>query len=393
MRVYAPVGSHNELLPYLVRRLLENGANSSFINQLNDEGLDLDQLVENPCERVQALQCQPHPHIPLPRDLYGAKRRNACGWDLSDPLVVARLDEQLQQACRETWRASSRVGGEDGDGEVRALRSPADRGQIVGYVTEASADLVDRAMHLAAETAPDWDDLGGRRRGEHLLRAAELFEQDAPRLIASVVREGGRTLADAVAELRETVDYCRYYAGQAEREFERPSVLPGPTGEQNELRLHGRGVFACISPWNFPLAIFVGQIAEALAAGNTVVAKPARQTPITGYAAVRILQRAGVPGQVLPCCPEAGPRLAAGVLSHAALSGVALTGSTETARVIQRALAERRGPILPLIAETGGQNVMIADSSALPEQLVADVVQSAFNSAGQRCNASKPAPG
>jgi hypothetical protein len=223
VRVYAPVGSHNELLPYLVRRLLENGANSSFINQLNDEGLDLDQLVENPCERVQALQCQPHPHIPLPRDLYGAKRRNACGWDLSDPLVVARLDEQLQQACRKTWRASSRVGGEDGDGEVRALRSPADCGQIVGYVTEASADLVDRAMHLAAETAPDWDDLGGRRRGEHLLRAAELFAQDAPRLIASVVREGGRTLADAVAELRETVDYCRYYAAQAEREFERPT--------------------------------------------------------------------------------------------------------------------------------------------------------------------------
>jgi RHH-type proline utilization regulon transcriptional repressor/proline dehydrogenase/delta 1-pyrroline-5-carboxylate dehydrogenase len=328
VRVYAPVGSHDELLPYLVRRLLENGANSSFINQLSDEGLDLDQLVENPCERMRALECQPHPHIPLPRDLYGAERRNASGWDLSDPLVVARLEEQLRKACHETWRVGSRVGGEDCDGKVRALPSPADRGQIVGYVAEAGAELVDRAMGLAAAAAPDWDALGGERRGEYLLRAAELFEQDAPQLIARVVREGGRTIADAVAELREAVDYCRYYARQAQREFERPRVLPGPTGEQNELQLHGRGVFACISPWNFPLAIFVGQIAAALAAGNTVVAKP-----------------------------------------------------------VQRALAERRGPILPLIAETGGQNVMIADSSALPEQLVADVVQSAFNSAGQRCSA------
>jgi RHH-type proline utilization regulon transcriptional repressor/proline dehydrogenase/delta 1-pyrroline-5-carboxylate dehydrogenase len=387
VRVYAPVGSHDELLPYLVRRLLENGANSSFINQLSDEGLDLDQLVENPCERMQALECQPHPHIPLPRNLYGAERRNASGWDLSDPLVVARLETQLREACQETWRVGSRVGGEDCDGKVRALHSPADRGQIVGYVAEAGAELVDRAMGLAAAAAPDWDALGGERRGEYLLRAAELFEQDAPQLIARVVREGGRTIADAVAELREAVDYCRYYARQAQHEFERPRVLPGPTGEQNELQLHGRGVFACISPWNFPLAIFVGQIAAALAAGNTVVAKPARQTPITGYAAVRILERAGIPGQVLHLLPGRGAGIGSRVLSSAALSGVALTGSTDTAWVIQRALAERRGPILPLIAETGGQNVMIADSSALPEQLVADVVQSAFNSAGQRCSA------
>ncbi len=387
VRVYAPVGSHDELLPYLVRRLLENGANSSFINQLSDQGLDLDQLVENPCDRVQTLQCQPHPHIPLPRDLYGAERPNALGWDLSDPLVIARLEEQLQQAWGATWRASSRVGGEDGDGEARALDSPADRGQVIGHVAEASAELIDRAMDLAAGAAPDWDMLGGKRRGECLLRAAELFEQDAPRLIACIVGEGGRTIADAVAELREAVDYCRYYGCQAQREFELPRVLPGPTGEQNELRLHGRGVFVCISPWNFPLAIFVGQITAALAAGNAVVAKPARQTPITGYAAVRILERAGIPGEVLHLLPGDGADIGRRVLTHAALSGVALTGSTETAWVIQRALAQRRGPIVPLIAETGGQNVMIADSSALPEQLVADVVQSAFNSAGQRCSA------
>jgi len=387
VRVYAPVGSHHELLPYLVRRLLENGANSSFINQLSDEHLDLDRLVDNPCERMQQLECQPHPRIPLPRKLYGAERSNALGWDLSDPLEVARLDEQLRRACQETWYASARVGGEDCEGEARVLRSPADREQIVGYVIEAGAELVDRAVAIAAESAPDWDALGGKRRGEYLLRAAELFEQEAPRLIARVIREGGRTVADAVAELREAVDYCRYYALQAQREFERPRVLPGPTGEHNELQLHGRGVFACISPWNFPLAIFVGQIVAALAAGNTVVAKPARQTPITGYQAVRILQHAGIPGAVLHLLPGEGADIGGRLFASAGLAGVALTGSTDTAWVIQRALAARRGPILPLIAETGGQNAMIADSSALPEQLVADVVQSAFNSAGQRCSA------
>jgi len=387
VRVYAPVGSHDELLPYLVRRLLENGANSSFVNQLSDERLTLDQLVENPCERMQQLECQPHPHIPLPRDLYGEQRVNARGWDLSDPLVVAGLEAQLREAWRESWRASSRVNGEDRDGALRPLHSPADRTRVIGRVREAPAQLVDQALDAAAEAAPEWDALGGRRRADCLLRAAELFEQEAPRLIARVVREGGRTIPDAVAELREAVDYCRYYALQAQREFAQPRVLPGPTGEQNELRLHGRGVFACISPWNFPLAIFVGQIAAALAAGNAVMAKPARQTPLTGYEAVRLMQRAGVPGTVLQFVPGGGAEIGARLLRHRALAGVALTGSTDTAWLIQRALAERRGPIVPLIAETGGQNVMIADSSALPEQLVADVVQSAFNSAGQRCSA------
>jgi len=336
---------------------------------------------------MQRLDCQPHPCIPLPRDLYGEQRVNALGWDLSDPLVVERLGVQLSQAWRETWRASSRIAGEDRDGELRQLYNPADGAQLVGEVSEAPGHLVDQALSVAAAAAPEWDALGGSRRADCLLRAAELFQQEAPRLIARVVREGGRTIPDAVAELREAVDYCRYYAAHAQREFEQPRVLSGPTGERNELRLHGRGVFACISPWNFPLAIFVGQIVAALAAGNTVVAKPARQTPITGYEAVRLLQRAGVPGAVLQFLPGAGAEIGVGLWRHRALGGVALTGSTDTAWAIQRALAERRGPIVPLIAETGGQNVMIADSSALPEQLVADVVQSAFNSAGQRCSA------
>jgi RHH-type proline utilization regulon transcriptional repressor/proline dehydrogenase/delta 1-pyrroline-5-carboxylate dehydrogenase len=387
VRVYAPVGSHDELLPYLVRRLLENGANTSFVNQLNDDELDLDQLVDNPCERIAALDCQPHPQIPLPADLYGAGRRNARGWDLSDPLVVERLQVQLEQACAEPWRAAPRVAGQDCEGETRELVNPADREQTIGQITEASQALVDRALAVAADAASAWDRLGGARRAEHLLRAADLFEQNAPRLIARVIREGGRTIPDAVSELREAVDYCRYYARQAQDEFEHPRLLPGPTGERNELRLHGRGVFACISPWNFPLAIFVGQIAAALAAGNTVVAKPARQTPLTGYEAVSLLHQAGIPGEALHFLPGSGSRIGERLFASDRLAGVVLTGSTETAWVIQRALAERRGPIVPLIAETGGQNIMIADSSALPEQLVVDVLQSAFNSAGQRCSA------
>ncbi len=387
VRIYAPVGSHEELLPNLVRRLLKNGANSSFINQLSDARLDLDQLVENPCERIEAVDCQPHPHIPRPPDLYGAERKNARGWDLSDPLVLDQLVTQLQLACEEPWHAAARVGGEDCGGEARALPNPADRDQLVGRIAEADAELVDRALGLAADAAPAWDELGGVRRGEYLLQAAELFERQAPRLVARVVREGGRTVPDALAELREAVDYCRYYAHQAQREFESPTVLPGPTGERNELQLHGRGVFACISPWNFPLAIFVGQIAAALAAGNTVVAKPARQTPLTGHAAISILHEAGIPAEVLHFLPGAGAEIGSRLFSNARLGGVALTGSTDTAWVIQRALAERRAAIIPLIAETGGQNVMIADSSALPEQLVVDVLQSAFNSAGQRCSA------
>ncbi|MGD8614856.1 MAG: bifunctional proline dehydrogenase/L-glutamate gamma-semialdehyde dehydrogenase PutA [Gammaproteobacteria bacterium] len=387
VRVYAPVGSHDELLPYLVRRLLENGANTSFINQLNDDELDLDRLVDNPCERVAALDCQRHPHIPLPRDLYGTERRNSRGWDLTDPVVVERLGTQLEQACAQPWRSAARVAGEDREGEIRELVSPANREHRIGQVAEAGDALVERALAVAADAASAWDQLGGARRAEHLLRAADLFEQHGPRLMARVIREGGRTIPDAVSELREAVDYCRYYARQAQQEFERPRLLPGPTGERNELWLRGRGVFVCISPWNFPLAIFVGQIVGALAAGNTVIAKPARQTPLTGYEAVALLHRAGVPGEVLQFLPGSGSRIGERLFASPRLAGVAMTGSTETARRIQQALATRRGPIVPLIAETGGQNIMIADSSALPEQLVVDVLESAFNSAGQRCSA------
>lgn len=387
VRIYAPVGSHEELLPYLVRRLLENGANSSFINQLADEGTALDELVENPCDHIDALGCQPHPDIPLPVALYGDERRNARGWDLSDPDVLSRFDERISEVCSETWYAAACVGGEELRAEGRPLLNPADSGRTVGDVVEVDSATVDRALAIAADAASGWDRAGGRQRARYLYKTADLFEARAAELVARIVCEGGRTLRDALSEVREAVDFCRYYAFRAEQEFATAMALPGPAGERNELQLHGRGVFACISPWNFPLAIFVGQIAAALAAGNTVLAKPARQTPLTGYQAVRLMYEAGVPAEVLHFLPGSGTAIGRQLCADQRLGGVAFTGSTDTAWNIQRALADRRGPIVPLIAETGGQNVMIADSSALPEQLVIDVLQSAFNSAGQRCSA------
>ena len=387
LRIYAPVGSHEELLPYLVRRLLENGANSSFINQLTDAHTDIETLVENPCRHIEAVHCQAHPRIPLPVNLYGEARRNSRGWDLADADTLAALGAKLEQGIRQEWQVSALVPGTGNGGGLRSVMNPANRMEQLGSVREASSGQVERALSTAAAAAVSWDGQGGAGRATCLRRAADLLEERSEDLLARVIREGGRTLPDSIAELREAVDYCRYYAWRAEQEFEQPQVLPGPTGEHNELRLHGRGVFACISPWNFPLAIFVGQVAAALAAGNAVLAKPARQTPLTACLAVRLLHEAGVPPEVLHFLPGSGSIIGQQLFADPRLAGVAFTGSTETAWTIQRALAQRDGPIVPLIAETGGQNVMIADSSALPEQLVVDVLQSAFNSAGQRCSA------
>jgi len=387
VRVYAPVGSHEQLLPYLVRRLLENGANSSFINQLNDAHTDIDALVGNPCRHVEAVHCRPHPRIPLPVQLYGEARRNARGWDLADPGTLARLGERLEEQISQEWHTAALVSGREDGGRERLVFNPANPSERLGRVAEAGRQQVEQALSAAAGAAVSWDQQGGILRATCLRRAADLFETQAEALLARVIREGGRTLSDSIAELREAVDYCRYYAWRAEQEFEQPQRLPGPTGERNELQLHGRGVFACISPWNFPLAIFTGQVAAALAAGNSVLAKPARLTPLTAGLAIRLFHQAGVPSEVLHFLPGSGCAIGQQLFADPRLAGVAFTGSTETAWDIQRALARRRGPIVPLIAETGGQNVMIADSSALPEQLVVDVMQSAFNSAGQRCSA------
>ena len=387
VRVYAPVGSHEDLLAYLVRRLLENGANTSFVNRIVDESLPVEEIVADPVARVRRLDAVPHPSIPLPRDLYGAERPNAVGLDLSDPLVLGPLGRRMGEAATAGWRGHPIVGGGEQKGPAREVRDPADRGRVVGSVVEAGPEQVDQALARAARAAPDWDATPAGERAACLERAANLMEARMAELMALCVREAGKTIMDAVAEVREAVDFCRYYAARARADFGAPKVMPGPTGERNELSLHGRGVFVCISPWNFPLAIFTGQVTAALAAGNAVIAKPAEQTPMIATAAVRLFHQAGVPGKVLHLLPGDGPRVGGPLIADPRTAGVAFTGSTEVAKLINETLAKRGGPIVPLIAETGGQNAMIVDSTALPEQVVRDVIISAFHSAGQRCSA------
>jgi len=382
VRIYAPVGSHKELLAYLVRRLLENGANSSFVNRIADEEVSLDDLVRDPVADLDALEPKRNPKIPLPQEIFGQARRNSAGVDLSDPLVREPLLSRLAKLEGRSWKAAP--GGGRGDG--KPVRSPHDHRIEVGTVIEASEADVDRLVRTAAAAQQAWDELGGEGRARLLDRTADLFEENREEFFSLCVREGGKTLPDAVLEVREAVDFLRFYASEARRQFTHPQVLPGPTGEQNELRMHGRGVFVCISPWNFPLAIFTGPVAAALAAGNTAIAKPAEQTPLIGALAIDLMHRAGIPAEVVQLAPGDG-KVGAALTSHPMIAGVAFTGSTEVARIINRTLAERNGPIIPFIAETGGQNAMIVDSSALPEQVTRDVMSSAFQSAGQRCSA------
>jgi RHH-type proline utilization regulon transcriptional repressor/proline dehydrogenase/delta 1-pyrroline-5-carboxylate dehydrogenase len=383
-RVYAPVGGHEDLLAYLVRRLLENGANTSFVNRLVDERAPIEALIADPVARLKALATKPHPRIKLPRDLY-PDRRNSHGIDLSDPTRLAELSRSLAAATSPSWSSAPIIGGTEEAGATRAVSDPADRRRIAGWVTEASEEQIERALAIAAKAAPGWDRTPGEQRARFLERAGDLLEERMSQFIAMIVREGGRTVPDALAEVREAIDHCRYDATRLRAEFAAPAELPGPTGERNLLELHGRGVFACISPWNFPLAIFLGQIAGALAAGNAVIAKPAEQTPLVAAAAIRLLHEAGIPPEVIQLLPGEGP-VGAKLVADARIAGIAFTGSTDTARAINQSLAQRPGPIVPFIAETGGQNALIADSSALPEQLIADVLTSAFDSTGQRCS-------
>ncbi|HVL79853.1 MAG TPA: bifunctional proline dehydrogenase/L-glutamate gamma-semialdehyde dehydrogenase PutA, partial [Sphingomicrobium sp.] len=385
VRIYAPVGSHEDLLAYLVRRLLENGANSSFVNRIADDQVSLDELIRDPVAELEQLEPKRNPAIALPRDIFGPQRRNSAGVDLSDPLIREPLLERLKSLEGRSWTAAP---GKGGDREGTFVTSPHDRRVTVGTVIEANEADVDRMARAALAAQPKWDALGGEARSRLLDRAADLFEEHREELFSLCIREGGKTLPDAVLEVREAVDFLRYYASEARRQFTRPLPLPGPTGEQNELRLHGRGVFACISPWNFPLAIFIGPVAAALAAGNTAIAKPAEQTPLIGAFAVELMHQAGFGLDIVQLAPGDG-RVGAALTAHPAIAGVAFTGSTEVARAINRTLAQRDGPIIPFIAETGGQNAMIVDSSALPEQVTRDVVASAFQSAGQRCSACR----
>ena len=392
-RVYAPVGSHEDLLPYLVRRLLENGANSSFVNRITDEDVPVAELVRDPVAVVSGFDSIPHPRIPLPRDLYshqGFDRNNSMGLNLADDNALAGLAAQMA-AHTGPWRAAPLVPGAlDAVLEPVVVRNPADRRQVVGQWQPGNEATVDRALANAVAAQPAWDRTPAASRAAILEHAADLLEQRMPQFMSMCVREAGKTIPDSVAEVREAVDFLRYYAAQARARFGAPEQMPGPTGESNQLQLQGRGVFVCISPWNFPLAIFLGQVAAALAAGNAVVAKPAEQTSLVGHAAVQLLHEAGIPEAVLQFVPGDGATVGAALTSDARVAGVAFTGSTETARAINRALAAREDAgIAVLIAETGGQNALIADSSALPEQLVKDAIASAFTSAGQRCSAAR----
>ena len=386
-RIYAPVGSHEDLLAYLVRRLLENGANSSFVNRLSDDAAPVCEIVRDPVTVTAEIRDIPNPQILMPEHLYGDERRNSLGILLSDPAVLTPLLQQIEVSMQTPRTAGPLVDGESFKGPRETAFDPADLSRIVGHLAMSDGAAIERALASASVAAAGWDGLGGRARAQYLDRAADLFEANRAELMGLCVREGGKTLPDALSEVREAEDFLRYYAARARAEFDAPQALPGPVGENNQISLHGRGVFCCISPWNFPLAIFTGQVAAALAAGNAVVAKPAEQTGLIAFRAVQLLHQAGVPVEALHLLPGAGELVGAALVSDARIAGVAFTGSMDVARAINRRLAQRAGPIIPFIAETGGQNVMIADSSALPEQLIDDVVRSAFNSAGQRCSA------
>jgi RHH-type proline utilization regulon transcriptional repressor/proline dehydrogenase/delta 1-pyrroline-5-carboxylate dehydrogenase len=386
-RIYAPVGNHEDLLPYLVRRLLENGANTSFVNRILDESIEVKDIVVDPIDETRENDAAPHTAIPAPPDIFAPERINSHGYNIADRRISHDLLQAMQGHTGKDRRAMPIVGGKNRKGKIVTSVNPADLSEVVGNCSLADHTAVDRALQLAHAAQADWDRTPVDERSRVLEKVADLYEEHGPELMALCVAEAGKTVPDALAELREAVDFIRYYAAQARKSFGEPERLPGPTGERNTLGLRGRGVFLCISPWNFPLAIFTGQIAAALAAGNTVLAKPAEQTPVVAHRAVELFLKAGIPPDTLHFLPGDGAKIGGYAAADNRVAGVAFTGSTETARLINQTLASRDGPLGVLIAETGGQNAMFVDSSALPEQVVLDSVYSAFNSAGQRCSA------
>ena len=384
VRIYAPVGGHKALLAYLVRRLLENGANTSFVNRMADSEVPVSDMTGDPVAELSAKEPKRNPTIPLPAAIFGA-RANSAGVDLTDRPAMELLTAKLDKLSAKQWAAAPTIGADEA-AEQHSITAPQDCSDNVGTVTYASEQSIENAVAAAQSVQTGWDALGGEKRALLLEEAAHLFEAHTAEFLSLCIREAGKSLPDAISELREAVDFLRYYAGEARRLFRATHTLPGPTGEENLLRLHGRGIFGTISPWNFPLAIFIGPAAAALAAGNCVLTKPAQQTPLIAALAVKLCHDAGIPEEVLQLIPGDGA-VGAALTAHRDICGVAFTGSTSTARAINRSLAMRDGPIATLIAETGGLNAMIVDSSALPEQVVRDVVASAFQSAGQRCSA------
>jgi RHH-type transcriptional regulator, proline utilization regulon repressor / proline dehydrogenase / delta 1-pyrroline-5-carboxylate dehydrogenase len=391
-RIYAPVGGHEDLLAYLVRRLLENGANTSFVNRLADEHAPIDEIVRDPVaaatehrERNGAAMGQPKPS-----EIFLPERTNSAGLALTERHVRAALVHRIGVELAPSFAVGPIVAGEtySGGDTVSLVLCPHDRRERVGTVQAATAAHIDAALASAHAAAHRWERTPVETRAAMLDRAADLFERDAVRLIAVIVREAGKTLDNAHGDVREAVDFLRYYAARARAALANPALLLGPTGERNTLELRGRGPFVAIAPWNFPLAIFTGQVAAALVAGNPVLAKPAAQTPVTAFLAVELLHEAGIPRDVLHLLTGGGA-VGTALVKDRRTVGVVFTGSNATAASIQRALVDRGGPIPPFIAETGGINAMIADSSALPEQVVRDIVRSAFDSAGQRCSAAR----
>ncbi|MFK0572275.1 bifunctional proline dehydrogenase/L-glutamate gamma-semialdehyde dehydrogenase PutA [Endozoicomonas sp.] len=388
VRIYAPVGSHKDLLPYLVRRLLENGANSSFVHRLVDAKTPIASLVKHPVDILKSRVCFQNDQISLPPDIYGSERKNSLGVNVDIESQWQPFHQKVQHFMAHDWNQGPWIDGQlNQTAEAAEIFCPYDRSQLAGHLRWSDEAQVEAVTGVAVAAFDPWNTTPAEQRAKCLEKLADLLEDNREELVALCHREAGKTLHDAIDEVREAVDFCRYYANQAREKFSSSMVMAGPTGESNELRLCGRGVFLCISPWNFPLAIFVGQITAALAAGNAVIAKPAEQTGLIAGRAVELMLEAGIPGGVIQLLPGDGATIGSRLVADERIAGVAFTGSTETARVINQALANRSGPIVPLIAETGGQNAMIVDSTALPEQVVNDVILSAFGSAGQRCSA------
>ncbi len=383
-RIYAPVGGHRDLLAYLVRRLLENGANSSFVAAVGNPKVKIEDLLKSPAALLDAGSAR-NRGIVMPNAIYGL-RKDSEGVEFGYSAERDALSKGIAKQSFPMADATALIGGRPGKGAARPILSPVDGVTLAGTVAEASPEEAAVAIDSAAKGFKTWSRMPVEGRAAALERMADLLEENRDRLMALLAVEAGKTQADGIAEIREAVDFCRYYALEARSLFGAGKLMPGPTGEENRYRFRGRGVFLCISPWNFPLAIFLGQVSAALVAGNAVIAKPAPQTPLIAYEAVRLLLEAGVPAEALQFVPG-GPAIGAALVDNPRIAGVAFTGSTATAQAINRALAAKDGPIVPLIAETGGINAMIVDATALPEQVSDDVIMSAFRSAGQRCSA------
>jgi RHH-type proline utilization regulon transcriptional repressor/proline dehydrogenase/delta 1-pyrroline-5-carboxylate dehydrogenase len=384
-RTYAPVGSHRDLLAYLVRRLLENGANSSFVALAADDAIPVAILLRRPADIIGSADKAMHPNISLPRDLFWPQRPNSRGIEFGDRRALSKLLADVAAGTKPI-AATPLIEGVVASGTARQLVSPIDMTSGIGSIVEATPAEANTAVVAAHAAFWRWSATPAPTRAAALEKAADLLESRAAHFIALLQSEGGKTLDDALSEVREATDFCRYYAAQGRKLFGQGEAMPGPTGESNALFLRGRGVFAAISPWNFPLAIFLGQVTAALMAGNAVIAKPAEQTPLIAFEAIKLLHEAGIPPSALHLLPGDGS-IGAALVAHPEIAGVVFTGSTEVAQSINRTLAAKNGPIVPLVAETGGINAMIADATALPEQVADDVVTSAFRSAGQRCSA------